>query len=156
MTQIYERGILFVRNSACVSLIAVTSVFAAALSSTSCHKKELDRETALKLVQGHQFGDPLQFQFGDLKHKGYDALEHDGLLSCSIIPGWGLSRCRSTSPDIRVEPSLVNGHCTGTEPECSLIALFGTYTATAISGISQTGTSSAEAEIIVSFTPTNS
>jgi hypothetical protein len=120
-----------------------------------CGKKELDRETALRLVQGVP---ARTFQVSFESTPGYPVystynqavaafqqLDQAGVIHCVVTPsGWG--------PDYKCSPGsnslglTINGVTRFT-------VLAGTLVPTAVNGVAQLGPDAASAQVVMSFVP---
>ena len=121
-----------------VSVVAIVSL------CYSCGKKELDRQTAMRLIQGTQAATPVVINFFAYEHEdirpAYQELENAGIIKCH--PEGPFRVCVSLSPSlVRVVP--------GGEIRLQLSA--GTIGPTAVTGVTQTGPNSATADVQFSF-----
>jgi hypothetical protein len=110
----------------------------------SCGKKELDRETAMKLLQGRVVRQ-VTFFLSDLAGTSesvaaFRELEKAGLAVCGAPMGGGLRLCQFTSTS-------------GVATDFSGVHNFsaGVVVASAVTGVLQTGPNSATAEVQLSF-----
>jgi hypothetical protein len=121
-----------------ILVIAITTLFC------SCGKKELDRETAMRLVQG-QGAQRIELDFTSLdfgttnQHPSYQELEKAGILVCHRAPEPGARKCvPSSTSGIRVIKDYLG-------PDLVLFA--GTVAPTAVTGVTETGPNSATASV---------
>lgn len=122
-----------------VSVVAIVSL------CCSCGKKELDRRTAMRLIQGTQAATPVVINFlaadwgGELR-PAYQELENAGIIKCH--PEGPFRMCVSSNASlIRV--------VTGGENRLQLSA--GTVAPAAVTGVAQMGPDSATADVQFSF-----
>jgi hypothetical protein len=121
-----------------ISVVAIASLFC------SCGKKELDRETAMRLLQGrvvrqvtyHFSG----FDGSSQTKSAYQELVNAGILACDAPNFFGQRLCH---------PSSTSGIATDFTGVPQFSA--GTIATAAVTGVTQTGPNSATANVQLSF-----